>query len=140
MSVETVHKPTRASGKVRTTRREHGSRFQKQVRHARFGIVKKCPERGGGRGVREEVERGEWPEFARSLSAMTLRYINARGDVEHPPRPVSALMLRRTRASLSAAQVSHQLRGFKRPTGTMGGQHKDRRMTHLWILTLLICV
>lgn len=70
----------------------------------------------------------------------TLRYINWEGRQTSFTGSHYALMLRHMLASLLATQVSHQHNKLKHLTGTMDGQHKDRRMTHLWILTLLIFV
>lgn len=71
----------------------------------------------------------------------TLRYINRGGRQTPFTGSQNALMLRHMLASLLATQVSYQHRKLTQQlTGTMDGQHKDRRMTHLWILTLLIFV
>lgn len=71
----------------------------------------------------------------------TLRYINWEGRQTSFTGSHYALMLHHMLASPLAAQASHQHSKLKpHLTGTMDGQHKDRRMTHLWILTLLIFV
>lgn len=71
----------------------------------------------------------------------TLWYINWEGRQTSFTGSQYALMLRHMLASLLATLVSHQQSKLRQQlTGTMDGQHKDRRMTHLWILTLLIFV
>lgn len=68
-------------------------------------------------------------------------YINWEGRQTSFTGSHYALMLRHMLTSLSATQDPHQHSKLKQhQTGTMDGQHKDRRMTHLWILTLLILV
>lgn len=94
----------------------------------------------------EQKEGGE--ESGRRLmltdsvcNGTTLRYINREGRQTSFTRSHYALMLRHTPASLLATRASHQHSKLKpHLTGTMDGQHKDRRQTHLWILTLLIFV
>ena len=76
-----------------------------------------------------------------SVMALTLRYINWEGRQTSLTGSHYALMLRHTPASLLATRASHQHSKLKpHLTGTMDGQQKDRRQSHLWILTLLILV
>lgn len=76
-----------------------------------------------------------------ACNGTTLRYINWEGRQTSFTGSHYALMLRHTLASLLATRASHQHSKLKQHlTGTMDGQHKDRRQTHLWILTLLILV
>lgn len=100
---------------------------------------------GGGIPSKKKKESGE--ESGRCLVTdsvcigTTLQYINWERRETSFTWSHYALMLSHMPASLLATQASHQHSNLKQHlTGTMDGQHKDRRQTHLWILTLLIFV
>lgn len=93
------------------------------------------------RGEVGGYERGRCLVTDSVSSGTTLRYINWVGRQISLTGSHYALMLRHMHASLLAIQASHQHSRLKpHLTGTMDGPQKDRRQSHLWILTLLTIV